>query len=119
MGLVMHPLRNHQSYIASIGHRLSGLALALFLPFHFMLLGNAINGASGLDVALVYTDNPLVKLAEWGLVMLLALHLFFGLRVMVLEFSSKPNHAEAMASWVIPGAVAAVLLGLVFLVQIF
>ena len=71
-----------------------------------------------MDAALVYTDNPLVKFAEWGLVMLLALHLFFGLRVMVLEFSSKPNHAETLAGWVVPGAVASVLLGLVFLVQI-
>ena len=115
----MHPLRNHKSYIASIGHRLSGLALALFLPFHFLLLGNALNGAAGLDAALVYTDNPLVKFAEWGLVMLLALHFFFGIRVLVLEFSSKPNHAETLAGWVVPGAVASGFLGLVFLVQVF
>jgi fumarate reductase subunit D len=115
----MNPLRNHKSYVASMGHRLSGLALALFLPFHFLLLGNALNGAAGLDAALVYTDNPLVKFAEWGLIMLLALHLFFGVRVLVLEFSRKPNHAETMEGWVVPSAAATALIGLLFLVQVF
>ena len=33
-----HP-RWSVSYIAFVLHRLSGLALALFLPFHFLVLG--------------------------------------------------------------------------------
>ena len=114
----MHPLRNHKSYIASIGHRLSGIALAIFLPFHFLLLGTAFDGADGLDQAIAYTDSPLVKIAEWGLVMLLALHLFFGLRVLMLEFTSWPAHTETLGKWVVPGAIASAFVGLVFLIQI-
>jgi len=115
----MHPLRNHKSYIAAMGHRLSGLALAIFLPFHFLLLGTALEGEQGLDKALAFTDSPLVKIAEWGLVMLLALHLLFGLRVLALEFTNWPKHAETMGNWVLPGAFVSALVGLVFLVQVF
>jgi fumarate reductase subunit D len=66
-------------------HRLSGVLLACFLPFHFLLLGTSLNGAASLDVALAYTALPLVKLAEAALVFLLAVHLLGGLRVLVIE----------------------------------
>jgi fumarate reductase subunit D len=118
LSVAMHPLRNHKSYLAAMGHRISGLALIIFLPFHFMLLGSAFAGAAGLDSVLAYTDNPLVKIAEWGLVTLLALHLFFGLRVLLLELSHWPNHAETLTTWVVPAVVASVLVGMVFLVQV-
>ena len=38
-------------------HRLSGIALALFLPLHFWALGNAMQ----LDGFLAWTEQPLVK----------------------------------------------------------
>ena len=114
----MHPLRNHQSYIASIGHRVSGLALALFLPIHFLLLGSAFDGTKGLDSLLVYTDQPLVKVAEWGLVMMLALHFFFGIRVLLLEMTNWPKDRNGFAVWVIPGSIATFLVGVVFLIQV-
>ncbi|MBB3899047.1 succinate dehydrogenase, cytochrome b556 subunit [Roseococcus suduntuyensis] len=78
--------RSHPTYIAFILHRVSGLLLALFLPLHFWALGQAIQGEAALDGFLRWADNPLVKFAEWGLVVLLALHLAGGLRVMALEF---------------------------------
>ncbi len=78
--------RQHPGYLAFLAHRLSGLALALFLPFHFLLLATAIEGEAALDGALAWTANPLVEFAEWGLVTLLALHLALGLRVLALEF---------------------------------
>ncbi len=78
--------RNHPLYFAFLLHRVSGLLLALFLPVHFLVLGLAINGAQGLDGFLVLTENRLVKLAEFGLVFLLAVHMFGGLRVLALEF---------------------------------
>jgi fumarate reductase subunit D len=77
---------HHPSGWAQLAHRLSGLALALFLPLHFWALSQALHGAAGLDAFLRWTDHPLVKLAEWGLVLLLALHMALGLRVLVIEF---------------------------------
>ena len=61
-------------------HRISGIALALFLPLHFWTLGRALQGS------LSWTEQPLVKLGEWLIVVALAAHLGGGLRVLALEF---------------------------------
>ena len=78
----------HASYWAFVVHRVSGVALAAFLPLHFWALGRALDGAAALDRFLVLTDAPLVKLSEWVLVVLLASHLAAGLRVMLIEFGA-------------------------------
>jgi len=78
---------NHSSYWAALVHRVSGVALALFLPFHFWTLGNAV----GLQGFLDWANQPLVKLGEWLIVIALAAHLGGGLRVLALEF--LPWHA--------------------------
>ena len=78
--------RNHPAYWAFIVHRFSGLMLAVFLPFHFWALGQALQGAAALDGFLHWTQQPLVKLAEIGLVVLLAAHMAGGVRLLMLEF---------------------------------
>ena len=110
--------RRHKSYVAFIGHRLSGLALALFLPIHFLLLGTALNGGDALDRALALTHNPLIKIAEWGLVVLLVLHLLFGLRVLLLEMTDWPSQHDNRTGWIIPTFVAALLIGVIFWIQL-
>jgi fumarate reductase subunit D len=78
--------RNHPAYWAFIVHRFSGVLLALFLPLHFWALGQALQGAAALDGFLRWTEQPLVKFAETGLVLLLAAHMAGGLRLLALEF---------------------------------
>lgn len=80
------PSNRHPSYWAFVVHRISGLLLALFLPLHFWTLSLALEGEAALDGFLRWTENPLVKLAEFGLVFLLAAHLTGGLRLMAIEF---------------------------------
>ena len=70
-------------------HRVSGLLLVLFLPLHFWILSLALNDADRLDTFLDLTAQPLVKLAEFGLVFLLAAHLFGGIRILALEFLAR------------------------------
>ena len=90
--------RAHASYGAFVVHRLSGLALAIFLPLHFWALGKAIQGAASLDAFLRWTDRPLVKAAEVGLVVLLAAHLAGGVRLLTLEFFGwRPWQKTAVA----------------------
>lgn len=78
--------RNHPAYWAFIVHRASGVFLTLFLPLHFWALGQALHGAAALDGFLRWTEQPLVKFAETGLVLLLAAHMAGGLRLLALEF---------------------------------
>lgn len=78
--------RNHPAYWAFIVHRAAGVLLALFLPLHFWALGQALRGEEKLESFLRWSDQPLVKLAEATLVLLLAAHLAGGLRLLALEF---------------------------------
>jgi len=83
---------------AFIVHRISGVALALFLPVHFWALGRALEGEAALDGFLRWTENPGVKVAEWGLVVLLAAHLTGGLRVLALEFLPWRDWQKSLAA---------------------
>ncbi len=92
--------QRHGLWLAHLLHRVSGLALAIFLPIHFYVLGLALNDPAALDGFLRWGDNPLVKLAEIGLVFLLAVHFFGGMRLLALEFlpwSSRQKTFAAMA----------------------
>ena len=99
---------------AAAAHRVSGLALALFLPFHFLALGLAIEGEAKFDTFLRWSDQPVVKVGEWGLVVLLSLHLFFGLRVLAIEFLPWPGPLKRLIA---AGAAASLLLGAAFLMN--
>jgi fumarate reductase subunit D len=74
-------MRQGSSYWMFVVHRVSGVALALFLPIHFWALSLGLE----MDSFLRWTEQPLVKAAEWSLVVLLATHLGGGLRVLALE----------------------------------
>ncbi len=110
----MKPHRNHKAYWAFLGHRLSGLALALFLPFHFLVLATVLDRAR-FDAMLVWTEHPLVKTAEWGLVICLALHMFFGLRLLMIELTPWRDRDPGYGSWILPSIGLSFLVGIGFL----
>lgn len=94
------PHQKHPLWFAYALHRASGLALALFLPAHFYVLSLALTEPSMLDGFLQWSEQPLVKFAEFGLVFLLAVHFFGGLRLLALEllpWSAKQKTLAALA----------------------
>jgi fumarate reductase subunit D len=104
-----------RGFIAAMLHRLSGIALAIFLPLHFLALATALNGANALDAFLELTRQPLVKFSEWGLVIALAIHMALGLRVLAVEFFDfREKTLTALSACV--AAVFAV--GLVFILNV-
>ena len=78
--------RGHPGFWAFVAHRVSGIALALFVPVHFFVLSRAITSPAGLDRFLDWTRRPGVKLAETLLVLALAVHLAGGVRLLFVEF---------------------------------
>jgi fumarate reductase subunit D len=101
---------------AALVHRLSGLALALFLPLHFLALGLVIEGEAQFEGFLRWTDAPLVKLAESALLFLLLVHLLGGLRLLVIENLAWREGQKQVA--MIAAGVSAVV-AFVFLVRVF
>ena len=93
-------------YVALV-HRISGLALAAFLPMHFWALGRGLE----MDAFLRWTEQPLVKAAEWTLVVLLATHLGGGLRVLAIEFLDWHEWQKGLAAL---AAMLAIGAGLAF-----
>jgi fumarate reductase subunit D len=83
------------SYWVAIVHRISGVALAVFLPLHFWVLGNALQ----LDGFLAWTRQPAVRAAEWGIVVALAAHLGCGLRVLALELLPWRDWQKSLAAF--------------------
>lgn len=107
--------RNHPAYWAFLVHRLSGLLLALFLPFHFWALGQALQGEAQLDNFLRWTEQPLVKVAETVLVLLLAAHLAGGMRLLMLEFLAWRDWQQSLLAAAAGLSIAA---GLAFLLNL-
>jgi len=107
--------RRQPGFLAALLHRLTGLALAVFLPLHFLALATALRGADALDRFLAITANPLVKLAELALVVALALHLALGLRVLAVEFLPLRERTATAVSLALAAAGAA---GLAFLLNV-
>ena len=95
------------AYWAFLVHRLSGVALALFLPAHFYFLGSVLQGAARMDQLLHWTEQPLVIAGEWLLVTLLAAHLGGGLRLLALELLPWRNWQKTLAALTAAFALAA------------
>lgn len=108
--------RAHPAYWAFLMHRLSGLGLAAFLPLHFWALGQALQGAAALDGFLRFADQGLFKFAEWGLVVLLALHMAGGVRLLLIEFGTASGLRK---NWIAGAAGFAAAAGMAFGLALF
>jgi len=98
----------HVAFYAFAAHRVTGLALALFLALHFAALWR-LPDAEIFDHALALTAHPLARAGEILIVAALALHLAGGARILAAEF--LPGRARGggriAASVLFAGAVAA------------
>ena len=108
------PARSQPGYLAFLAHRLSGLLLTLFLPLHFWVLALVLQGEPALDGFLEWTRSPLLKLAETGLVVLLAVHLAGGLRLLLVEFTPWRSGYDSLVAVTAGVGLAA---GLMFLLS--
>jgi len=108
--------RGSTLWIAAMVHRLSGIALAVFLPLHFLTLGLALEGEARLENFLRWSDQPLVKASETLLVFLLAIHMLGGLRLLFLEnYSWREGQKQfALVSLAVAMVVAFGFLAAVF-----
>jgi fumarate reductase subunit D len=108
--------RKNLLWIAALVHRLSGLALSIFLPLHFLTLGLAINGEARLEGFLRWAEQPLVKLGESGLVFLLVVHMLGGLRLLVIENLDWHDGQKQLAT--VAAGVSAIV-AFIFLARLF
>ncbi|MDE8346161.1 MAG: succinate dehydrogenase [Acidocella sp.] len=101
--------------VAALVHRLSGLALTVFLPAHFLALGAALSGAKAFERFMNVTNNPVIKVLEVGLVTSLAVHLACGLRLLAIEFLNLHERTAVTIAICFAFALAC---GLLFLLNV-
>jgi len=94
----MRASHRQRGFIVAMLHRLSGIALAIFLPIHFLALGTALQGANALESFLALTRRPLAEFAEIGIVVALAIHMTLGSRVLAIEFLGFREKTVALLS---------------------
>jgi fumarate reductase subunit D len=107
--------RAHPGFVAALVHRLSGLALALFLPMHFLVLGLALEADSFTGV-IAWTNQPLVKISEALMVGALAVHFAGGVRLLAVEFFGL---TRAQSVWIACAFAFGLGIGVLFLMRAF
>lgn len=108
-------VRARPGQLAATVHRLSGLALAIFLPLHFLSLGLALE-QEAFEGFIRWANNPLVKLSEALLVVAFAVHMAGGLRLLAIEFLGV---MATGANWISACFGLGLLAGLLFLLNAF
>ena len=111
---MMRVSHKQPGFAAALMHRLSGIALAIFLPLHFLALATALDGAAALDTFLAITRTPLAKASECGLVLALATNMTLGLRILAIEFLDIRERTVAVLTGC---AAAAFAVGAAFLLN--
>lgn len=112
---MMRASHRQPGFWAALIHRLAGLALVVFLPLHFLALGTALSGANRFQSFFDATNTPLVKFAEFGIVVALAAHLTLGLRILAIEFAGTRERTATAVSVCLAAAAA---VGLAFLLNV-
>ena len=107
--------RSHPAYWAFIVHRVSGVALALFLPVHFWALAQALQGEARLETFLRWTEQPLVKAGEGVLVLLLAAHMAGGVRLLMIELMAWRDWQKSLLA---AASALSFAVGLAFLLNL-
>jgi len=97
--------------LVSILHRLSGLALFLFLPYLLWLLQASLSSPASFERYRAVLANPFAKLILIGLLWAFLHHLLAGLRFLALDlhWGSELAAARTSSRLVLIGALALTL----------
>lgn len=66
-------------------HRLSGLAIALYLMMHVLVISTIVGGAGNFDAAMTTLKAPIFVLLEMGLLACILIHGLNGVRIVLFD----------------------------------
>lgn len=66
-------------------HRVTGVALVIFLLFHIWTLSAVFQGPEAFDKAIGKFNNPVGHLMEYTLLLVVLIHLLNGLRITLID----------------------------------
>jgi succinate dehydrogenase cytochrome b subunit len=95
--------------LAWLLHRVTGVALALYLLPHFFSINAARGGARALDAELAGFATPVFAVAEWLLVGAVCFHALNGVRIIALDLLDLAPR-QKLLFWLVLLTCAAVFL---------
>ena len=75
-----------------VTHRITALALTVYLYVHLVTLGTVLQGQDSFDRAMALMNTPTIRILELFLVWLVLFHGLNGLRLLALAFAPGLNH---------------------------
>ncbi|MBI5448327.1 MAG: succinate dehydrogenase, cytochrome b556 subunit [Gammaproteobacteria bacterium] len=100
--------------IASILHRLSGVALFLFIPYALWLLYHSLHSEIDFVFLTLTLQKPLFKLLTWLWLTALGYHLLAGTRHILADFhlgTSKQGGARSAVFVIISAVILSLFIG--------
>ena len=92
---------------AWILHRLSGLALILYLSVHIWIINTLTAGGDEFDKAMAFLKGDVFILLEVGLWGIILFHAFNGIRIVAVDFFKGSKHHKKLF-WILT-AIAFIL----------
>ncbi|MEE2716164.1 MAG: succinate dehydrogenase, cytochrome b556 subunit [SAR324 cluster bacterium] len=90
-------------------HRLTGVALAVYLVPHFITIHDSRQGESVFNETLAWFQGPLIAAAEFVIVLAVAFHALNGLRIIAVDFFDL-SHRQKWLCWAVLVSCGAVFL---------
>lgn len=92
-GWLMAGRRGFEGYLYLL-HRISGLALLLFLTAHVFVTGSRLFGEAAWERAMSLTHHPLVQVLEYLVYAAFVFHALNGVRLLLIEFGVAVGRPE-------------------------
>lgn len=95
-------------------HRLSGLAIAFYLPLHILVISTVVIGTGSFDATMKFLKAPIWILLEMGLIGCILIHGLNGIRLVLFDLGigikrQKEIFIAMIALAVIPMIIAFVI----------
>lgn len=87
--------------IAFVLHRITGIALTIYIFLHIYTLSAVQEGAAAFNHSLDKWDNLVGHIFEYLLLLAVAFHLFNGLRVSFVDFLRFTRQQKRLLAWAI------------------
>ncbi|MBU0516198.1 MAG: succinate dehydrogenase, cytochrome b556 subunit [Proteobacteria bacterium] len=80
--------RWHAGFIAWLLHRITGVALALYLMIHIVIISSLARGPESFDATMKFLHGFVFRLLEVGLLAAVLFHTFNGVRIVLLDYGN-------------------------------
>jgi succinate dehydrogenase / fumarate reductase cytochrome b subunit len=104
------------SMISFVAMRITGLALVAYLVLHIWSLSTVLGGRSSFDSMMSVYSKPVFALLEYLLLLCVCVHMFNGIRIIVVDWCNMTRRQERMIWYVLAAVILVAVLSVWFFI---